>query len=141
MSLLWREQLSVGNNVIDSDHRYLIEIITKVENCLRTKNRKDLTAALIDISQYSRFHFDREEKIANAIGFTQVTRLNQSHQELLKQLDQVRREIDAMGHEWSSEVVGHFTHFLHDWLINHVIKEDLLMKPFLQKYSPTFDPI
>ena len=31
MSLVWRDQLSVGNNVIDSDHKYLIEIINRVE--------------------------------------------------------------------------------------------------------------
>jgi hypothetical protein len=29
---------------------------------------------------------------------------------------------------------------MRDWLINHVIKEDLLMKPALQKYPPSFDP-
>lgn len=140
MSLVWRNQLSVGNIVIDSDHMHLIEIINKVEQSLVAKNRSSLASALDDLTQYSRVHFDREEKIAEAVGYTQVPHLNQSHQELLKQLDQVRGEIDAMGQEWSSDAVGHFTSFLRDWLINHVIKEDLLMKPLLQKHSPNFDP-
>ena len=34
MSLEWREQLSVGNNVIDADHKHLIGIINQVEKCL-----------------------------------------------------------------------------------------------------------
>lgn len=140
MSLLWRDQLSVGNNVIDSDHKHLIDIINKVEHSLGTKNKSELAAALDDLSQYSRVHFAREEKIAEAVGYTQVPHLNQSHQELLKQLEQVRGEIDAMGRNWSPETVGRFTQFLRDWLINHVIKEDLLMKPVLQKHSPHFDP-
>lgn len=140
MGLVWRDQLSVGNNVIDSDHKYLIETINKVEQSLGAKNRIGLSTALDDLSQYSRVHFDREEKIAEAVGYTQVSHLNQSHQELLKQLEQVRGEIDAMGQEWSTDAINHFTNFLRDWLINHVIKEDLLMKPVLQKHSPNFDP-
>lgn len=140
MALVWRDQLSVGNNVIDSDHKFLIVTINKIEQCLMTKNRHQLMAALDDLGQYSRVHFAREETIAEAVGYTQVPHLNESHQELLKQLDHVRGEIDGMGQEWSLETVDHFTTFLRDWLINHVIKEDLLMKPVLQKHSPNFDP-
>ena len=140
MSLVWRDQLSVGNNVIDSDHKYLIEIINKVEQALVKRNRNELSAALDSLAQYSRVHFDREEKIAAAVKYTQVPQLNQSHQELLKQLDQMKDEIAAMGQDWSAEAAERFTGFLRDWLINHVIREDLLMKPVLQKYSPTFDP-
>lgn len=140
MSLLWREQLSVGNDVIDSDHKYLIEIINRAEISLSSKNRHELLVALDDLGHYSRLHFDREEKIASAVGYTQVSHLSQSHKELLGHLDQIRGEIDAMGQDWSAEAVEHFTKFLRDWLINHVIKEDLLMKPTLQKHSPSFDP-
>ena len=140
MSLIWRDQLSVENNIIDSDHKYLIEIINKAEQCLHEKNRSELGVILEDLSDYAKVHFEREERIAAIVGYTQVPHLNQSHQELLKQLDHIRGEIDAMGNEWSPEAIDHFTKFLHDWLINHVIKEDLLMKPVLQQFSPNFDP-
>lgn len=140
MSLVWRAQLSVGNNIIDDDHKYLIEIINKVEYALKKKNRGELATVLDSLTQYSRVHFDREEKIAAAVKYTQVPHLNQSHQELLKQLEKMKGEIAAMGQDWPAETTEHFTGFLRDWLINHVIKEDLLMKPALQKYSPTFDP-
>ncbi|MBI5889703.1 MAG: bacteriohemerythrin [Nitrosomonadales bacterium] len=140
MSLVWREQLSVGNDVIDADHKYLIGIVNRVESSLATRNRSGLAAALDDLSQYSTVHFDREEKIAAAVGYAQVPHLNESHQALLAKLDQVKGEINAMGAEWSAEAVDNFTAFLRNWLIDHVIKEDLLMKPVLQKYSPSFDP-
>ena len=140
MGLVWREQLSVGNNVIDSDHRYLIEIINRVEESMAAKNRRALATALDDLAQYSLVHFDREEKIAAAVGYAQVPNLNESHQQLLEKLGQMRSEFDATGTEWSLEAAAHFTGFLRNWLIDHVIKEDLLMKPVLQKYSPSFDP-
>ncbi|HLP97977.1 MAG TPA: hemerythrin family protein [Sideroxyarcus sp.] len=140
MALVWREQLSVGNNVIDSDHKHLIEIINMVEESLVAKDRNGLAKALDDLSQYSLVHFEREEKIAAAVGYTQVPQLNQSHQALLEKLSQIRGQIDSLGNEWSADTVRHFTGFLRDWLIDHVIKEDLLMKPVLAKYSPSYDP-
>ena len=140
MSLLWCDQFSVGNNVIDSDHKYLIETINRVEQSAGTKNRGELAAALDVLTRYSRAHFDREEKIAYAVGYKQVPHLTQSHKELLKQLDQLGGEIDALGLEFPSEAVVHFTNFLGDWLINHILREDRLMKPILQNYSPNFYP-
>jgi hemerythrin len=59
------------------------------------------------------------------------------HDELIKKIDQLQQEI---GDEWSASAVEHFTALLHDWLINHVIKKDMLMKPVLKKHSPKFDP-
>jgi hemerythrin len=56
---------------------------------------------------------------------------------LLRKLEQVKQEI---GEEWTASSVDHFTAFLRDWLVNHVIKEDMLMKPVLKKQSPKFDP-
>ena len=140
MGLLWCDQMSVGNNVIDSDHKYLIATINRVERSVGTKNRSEIAAALDVLSRYSRAHFDREEKIAHAIGYRQAPLVNQSHQDLLKQLDQLGGEIDAMGLDYPSGAVQHFTHCMGDWLMNHVIREDMLMKPILQKYSPNFYP-
>ncbi|MFZ2162968.1 MAG: hemerythrin family protein [Sideroxyarcus sp.] len=140
MSLVWREQLSVGNDVIDTDHRHLIDIINRVEQSLDARNRKELSAALESLSKYSQEHFAREEKIARAAGFEQVPDLSHSHEALIKQLDEIKTEIGGMGQEWSTAVAEKFTKLLRNWLIDHVIKEDLLMKPVLQKYSPLFDP-
>jgi hemerythrin len=69
-----------------------------------------------------------------------VPDLNHSHEALIKQLDEIKTEIRGMGREWSPAVAEKFTKLLRNWLIDHVIKEDLLMKPVLQKYSPLFDP-
>lgn len=140
MSLMWREQLSVGNDVIDNDHRHLIDIINRVEESMVTKNRTGLMAALESLSNYSQEHFAREEKIATAAGYEQVPNLNDSHKALLVQLDQLKNEINEMGLEWSSALAEKFTKLVRNWLIDHVIKEDLLMKPTLQKLSPLFDP-
>lgn len=137
MPLEWREQLSVGNDLLDSDHKYLIEIINQAENGLKRKRLSEVTAALDRLSRYSIMHFSRQEKIASAVGYTHAARLHESHEGLLKNLDKVKQEV---GGEWTDSSVERFGDFLRDWIINHVIKEDMVMKPFLKKFSPRFAP-
>lgn len=137
MGLQWREQLSVGNGLIDSDHKHLIEIINHAERSLQSMSRAVLVAALDELFKYSRVHFALEEKVAAAVGFPGLEHIHASHEALLKSLSQITHEI---GEQWDAAAAEHFGTFLRDWLINHVIKEDMLLKPFLKKFSPRFDP-
>ncbi|MCF8177232.1 MAG: bacteriohemerythrin [Sulfuritalea sp.] len=137
MSLVWREQLSVGNDLIDSDHKHLIDIINQVEECMKTRSRDGLGSAFDRLSRYSKTHFAAEEKIAKSVGYKNASSLHDSHEALLARLDQLHQEIED---DWTDPSMEHFTELLRSWLIDHVIKEDLLMKPALTKRSPLFDP-
>ncbi len=137
MALEWREQLSVGNDLIDTDHKYLIGIINLAEQGLKSHDRVVLTGALENLERYSTMHFSREEAIATAAGYPKAEHLHLSHEALVAALTKVKEEI---GEAWEASAVEHFSAFLRTWLIDHVIKEDLLMKPFLKKLSPRFDP-
>jgi len=140
MAIAWREQLSVGNDIIDEDHKYLIEIINRVEVCLTKKDMSALKAELKRLHDYSMLHFDREEKIAVAVGYEQTPGLHQSHLALMEKLGKMQLDFVTAEQTWSPELTKGFADFLRNWLIDHVIKEDLLMKPALQKYSPVFAP-
>jgi hemerythrin len=137
MALEWREQLSVGNDLIDSDHKYLIEVINQAESGLKTKNLAAVTTALDGLTRYSKTHFFREETIARAVGYPKADQLNASHDVLLIRLDRARHEL---GETWGDAAGALLGVFLREWLVNHVIREDMLMKPYLKKFSPRFDP-
>ncbi|MCF8198826.1 MAG: hypothetical protein K9J42_08675 [Sulfuritalea sp.] len=70
-------------------------------------------------------------------GYKDTSRLHDSHEAFLTRLDRLRQEIEDDLTELSME---HFSELLRSWLIDHVIKEDLMMKPALTKRSPLFDP-
>jgi hemerythrin len=137
MGLQWREQLSVGNDLIDADHQRLIEIINLADHSLRTVNRAELVTALDQLFKYSQVHFGLEEKIAAAVGYPNVSQIHASHESLLEKLTQLTQQIGA---KWDATAAEHFGAFLREWLINHVIKEDMLLKPYLKTFSPRFDP-
>lgn len=137
MPIQWRERFSVGNDLIDADHQYLIEIINKAEAAFLAHNRTLLLDVLGELARYGVHHFEREEAIAKAVGYSATQGLHQSHLDLIQSLSSFKAKI---GETWEPEAIGAFTVFLRDWLLVHVIREDMLMKPFLQKYSPRFDP-
>ena len=137
MSLVWREQLSVGNDSIDSDHKHLIEIINLAEHSVQVRNPAQLTWALEQLMQYSKVHFAREEKFASAVGYPEVDSMHASHEALIEKLQQITQKLDG---NLTAPAVEGFVIFLREWLVNHVIKEDMLLKPYFVKRSPSFSP-
>ncbi len=137
MSLQWSEALSVGNDLIDNDHKYLIALINETELDIQQRHRTELASVLAKLAMYSQFHFTREEKIGTAAGFGQVAQMHDSHAYLLKKLEEFKSENDDF---WADESMDAFGGFLQTWLINHVLKEDMLLKPFLEKAPRNFDP-
>lgn len=138
MPIIWREQLSVANDMIDNDHKHLISLLNEIERILPTKNHAKLASALDELARYSAIHFDREEKTAKAAGYNQTASLSQSHKKLFDRFTEIRIVFNNSTNEWSEDESENFVNFLRDWLIGHVIKEDLLMKPTFQKLSPSF---
>jgi len=131
MALQWREQLSVGNNSIDADHKKLIEIIGAAEISLDARDRAGLFRVLHELAQYGEQHFRREEALAQAVGYPKSEQMHRSHLQLVAELTLFQSQIGAT---LTDEVVSHIVTFLRDWLINHVIKEDLPLKPWMMKF-------
>ncbi len=140
MPLAWKENLSVKNDVIDSDHKYLIELINEIERVIKIKDPEALNASVDRLKEYATYHFAREEKISRLVAYEHADHLQHVHVGLLEQLDERRDELMSMGSEWSDVVITDFVKFVMDWLVTHVIKEDLLMKKTLQRYPSDFNP-
>ncbi|MFP4209006.1 MAG: bacteriohemerythrin [Wenzhouxiangella sp.] len=138
MPIQWRRQMSVGNLIIDLDHRYLLSLINQVEYALRHPEEADnLKMALDQLSEYAREHFAREEKLQLRIQFRGYMPHRMAHQSLLDRLERISGEILAEQDperlkQRSSEIVQ----LLRDWLLDHVLKEDMKMKADLENLPP-----
>lgn len=139
MSLSWTEQLSVGNSVIDSDHKILMGMINGIELALKARDVSRLAQAFERLDSYASVHFKNEEMVAQAVNFP-FAQHKRAHQYLQQELLYLKAELDAFEGGWSDRAAEHFTGFLRDWLIRHVTSEDALMKPVLQTYPYEFRP-
>lgn len=139
MELAWEEGLSVGNAMIDSDHKHLLVVINNVEHAIRAKDSIGLSREFKLLEELMRIHFTNEEKIAQAVNFP-FTNNKLEHYYMLKVLQQIGDELDAKNGILSEEATEHFSNFLNDFITEHIRKEDMLMKPVLQTYPYNFKP-
>ncbi|MBI5438130.1 MAG: hemerythrin family protein [Nitrosomonadales bacterium] len=140
MGLTWNKQLSVGNAVIDSDHKNLINIVNSVRNAIRSRDSFILSEAFVRFEDWLCIHFANEERIAHAVNFD-FSGHRQEQQYALCELQHLRDELVAKGGIWSDGATEHFTGFLKNWLIDdHIVRLDMLMKPALQVRDYTFWP-
>ena len=140
MRLKWTKQLSVGNAVIDSEHKNLITIANDVRRAIRARDSAALPQELEHLENWLYVHFANEAKIAQAIKFD-FSQHKLAQQCWLKELWFLRDELIGKHGLWSDDAIGYFSHFLSDWMIDaHIVSLDMPMKPVLQSYGYHFLP-
>lgn len=133
MDIQWQAQLSVGNDSIDNDHKNLIDLINEVQRALEGKDTNHLANLLRELIHYANIHFESEEKIARAVGFPDCDHMHHAHEDLAQSLLECQ---DNLANHWSEALAKDVAALLRTWLVDHVIKEDLRMKPYLTQHSP-----
>jgi len=135
MLIVWRDQMSVDGGLIDQDHRVLIGIINEFAATQPTAEALPaLESVLAKLDRYTQIHFEREEKLQRAILYPFHEAHRHSHNDLIRQLSEVREELKTKAATKSVEdlaaVHGRMGDFLHHWLVDHIIQADLRMKPY-----------
>lgn len=135
MGLNWAEHLSVGNEMIDSDHKNLIVLINSMEHAIERRDHAALSKAFELFAAYMHIHLRNEEKIAEAVKFP----FTQNKQEA-RQLIHLIKYLEPKNGIWADDLVNKYSGFLSDWLLDHIIKKDMQMKPVLKTYPYDFKP-
>ncbi|MGA3401774.1 MAG: hemerythrin family protein [Acetobacteraceae bacterium] len=138
MTIKWREGMTVDYGPIDQDHHTLIAIINKFE---AVKPGPDAPARLAEViselERYGEAHFGREETLQRLVAFPLAAEHSQQHRHLMRSLAEARAELARTASAKDLATFReHMCGFLNDWLIDHIIKTDLLMKPYVKAMAP-----
>lgn len=139
MDPAWENFWSVGNAIIDSEHRNLLVMAYNIESIIK---KGDIPAALQELEQFEYWlcdHFENEEEIALAVNFD-FFKNGLEHQNLLEEFHRMKDELMSYGNTLPDNAAKRYSHFLDEWLIAHILKEDMLMKPMLQAHAYDFMP-
>lgn len=97
MALVWREQMSVGNTLIDNEHSYLLDQINAVELALNTEENHDLLVETLDhLVEYTQTHFDHEEQIQLKIKYPLHEEQKDEHEKILAELNSIKKKLDKV---------------------------------------------
>lgn len=135
----WSKELSVGNAILDSEHKNLIAKINGIMQLIDARDSAALSGAFELLESWLAVHFENEELFAQATNFD-FTQHKSAHQRLLAELQHLRNELAEKNTAWSDSGAALYYLFFHNWLIGHITNEDMLMKPALQSHPYDFMP-
>lgn len=139
-SLMWSKKLSVGNEILDSEHRNLIGLVGDVVRAIKARDGQALVQAFELLERWLFVHYANEEKIAQAVNFD-FSGHKPAQQYSLQELRLMRDELVARNGAWHDDTVEHFTRSLKKWIIDgHIVNLDMRMKPALQAQGYKFWP-
>ncbi len=127
----WTKAYSVGVTAIDKDHRNLFELIDTLDRALQRQLSNDKIAkALTGLIQYTEGHFAREEKVMERYGYPGISKHRAQHRnlELL-----VHAIFNVFNDDPDSIDPKKLMKFLNHWLVDHIIKVDMLYAQYIEK--------
>jgi hemerythrin len=154
MPIEWRDKMSVSDPGIDQDHKTLIQLINIYEATINSGCCREVKTVFDRLVDFAYSHFEREEQIQMRVGYPYKDDHASIHHELVVGITMFttnlcpykkticpadcREKVRTISKESVNE-------FFHHWFVDHVIKEDLKMKPFIESaralriYSPSIE--
>lgn len=124
----WRDSFSVGVQKFDDEHKVLLEIINELFVIVRDQKTVDhLTIEINKLIQYTQEHFVEEEAAMEKVGYPALEDHKAIHKKLINDVSAFKKQVE----NGDKEAIKTFYHFLRDWLLTHIIEEDMRYKPFL----------
>lgn len=124
IKFVWDKGYSVGNEMIDSQHRRLFDLGNEIQNI----QLSGVTRTIMNLYKHSREHFNTEEQHMKSIGYPKLLHHRELHNNLITGLnDLVQRPID------SNQRLESFKKFVYDWIIDHILNHDKKYFEFYQE--------
>lgn len=124
----WLPKYNIGNEIIDNQHQFLIEIINEIIEVRKVQmNMEDIKVVFKKLIQYANIHFHDEEKLMIEVDYPNYSEHKSKHKEFIGELMKVEQEIVIENKYVSFEILI----FLAQWFINHIQVMDKDLAPYL----------
>ena len=117
--IIWSSELDTGIQVIDNQHKRIVEYINKLIDTRVTHDKEQVSIVLDELVDYTLSHFTFEESLMEEAGYPFIKGHKRVHQLFVKRIgDYVQRF--RMGEDITDELLN----TLKAWLINHIKSDD-----------------
>jgi hemerythrin len=127
--MVWNDKLSVSVDILDEDHKRLVEMMNELYDAIQNGHSKDVAINIFDrLTDYTHYHFAHEEALFARTGYPEAARHKQEHDAMVARVDDLRERLhDGMVPSLSLEVMND----LKDWLFDHEMTWDRRYAPYL----------
>jgi methyl-accepting chemotaxis protein len=127
--ITWDRSFQFGIEAIDQQHRRLVDLVNQLHGAMRRRAGKTVLATTLEeLAHYTVQHFETEEQLMEANGYTDLNGHRQLHAKLVDQVLDFQKRFDSGDATVSMDLMT----FLRDWLLDHIDKVDRKYVPLLQ---------
>lgn len=121
MFLPWIDRYAIGDELVDGQHRRMLEMINLLHSALVNKGASEVVSQVItQVAEYSREHFLAEEALMDRVSYPGLVAHRKHHGAMIKQLTMLLHRMKR-GEEISTrEMLA----FLKSWWQEHIMTED-----------------
>jgi hemerythrin-like metal-binding protein len=123
--MVWKDEYSVGNELLDAQHRGLLDLVNRLDG------DEPLDRVLKELAGYADTHFRDEERLIEAAGFPDLAQQKTQHNAFRAWLDHNLNSYRSGGA--ASVARRDLYAYLSVWIANHLMVYDAAFKPWLEK--------
>jgi hemerythrin len=130
MTITWTDEWSVGNDVIDRQHKKLIHLVNLAEQYAESEDpalSEQFHELLHQVSTYAREHFETEENLLQFVGYSDLKAHAEEHNKLWGDMSSYL--LAAAQKKLNKK---EFAKFLLDWWLEHALQWDMKYKDALK---------
>jgi len=130
----WDDRFVVDGGLIDRDHKALFKLVNAFnKNVPDFESLSQMAPFLKSLSKYMLAHFKREEKLQEVSGFIFSDEHQQEHKEMIEKFQVMLNKANKANRHNITDIAVEIGEFLQEWLTDHVIENDLQMRPFVDR--------
>lgn len=123
---VFKDEFRTGMEHIDNEHSKLFEIADRAYEVMTDEFIPDKYDYIVDIlnelKNYAATHFKNEEAYMASIGYKKLFSHKVEHSDFIDKLGEY--DLDSID-ENQKEVIFQLLEFLNDWLIHHILENDM----------------
>ncbi len=128
--IVWKEAYQTGIDIIDEQHKELVSTINSLYSSLTMSNKSSaLKPAAEMVMEYTKIHFSTEIEMMKKSAYPLLQEHHVQHEQLIINAG---RSLHACLKEDGDPT--DFLHFLKDWFIVHIAREDKAYSAHLVEY-------
>lgn len=126
----WNDGFLIGVAEVDRQHRHLVEILNRLHEAMRAGNpQRELQRVMQDLVNYTRYHFDAEERAMREAGYPELNPHQQKHRAMVARVAAFSDEMVS----GKATVTMRLMVFLKEWLAKHILETDRRFGEYMAK--------
>ncbi len=117
--MTWDASLEIGIDVIDSQHRRIVDYINLLQEAIGSGDRDKVGEIINELIDYTVTHFAFEETLMEQKGYEYVSAHKKVHEAFTSKVSQYQQQFQR-----GEDIAKHLLSDLRVWLTNHIKRDD-----------------